>query len=143
MIQIRPRRLRTTPAMRRLVREVEPRASQLVLPVFVAEAPGAISSMPGVHRHDLEGLRYVTERVHTPVMADESVFGPMDVIELIRMRAADNSGRKRACRRVIAVHWLPLTSGTSKGCKSLTPRSISARRLRTTPSPTPDETFLA
>ena len=42
-----------------------------------------------VKAHDLEGLRYVTERVHTPVMADESVFGPMEVIELIRMRAAD------------------------------------------------------
>src|SRR5688500_4001887 len=38
---------------------------------------------------DLEGMRYVTERVHTPIMADESVFGPMEVIELIRMRAAD------------------------------------------------------
>ena len=42
-----------------------------------------------VKAHDLEGLRYVTERVHTPVMADESVFGPMEVIELIRLRAAD------------------------------------------------------
>ncbi len=42
-----------------------------------------------VKAHDLEGLRYVTERVNTPVMADESVFGPLDVIELIRMRAAD------------------------------------------------------
>jgi L-alanine-DL-glutamate epimerase-like enolase superfamily enzyme len=37
----------------------------------------------------MEGMRYVTERVHTPIMADESVFGPMEVIELIRMRAAD------------------------------------------------------
>jgi o-succinylbenzoate synthase len=42
-----------------------------------------------VKAYDLEGMRYVTERVHTPVMADESVFGPMEVIELIRMRAAD------------------------------------------------------
>jgi o-succinylbenzoate synthase len=42
-----------------------------------------------VKAQDLEGMRYVTERVHTPVMADESVFGPMEVIELIRMRAAD------------------------------------------------------
>jgi len=42
-----------------------------------------------VKAHDLEGLRYVTERVHTPIMADESVFGPAQVIELIRMRAAD------------------------------------------------------
>jgi L-alanine-DL-glutamate epimerase-like enolase superfamily enzyme len=29
-----------------------------------------------VKAHDLEGMRYVTERVHTPIMADESVFGP-------------------------------------------------------------------
>ena len=42
-----------------------------------------------VKAHDLEGMRYVTERVHTPIMADESVFGPMEAIELIRMRAAD------------------------------------------------------
>lgn len=42
-----------------------------------------------VKAHDLDGLRYVTERVHAPVMADESVFGPKDAIELIRMRAAD------------------------------------------------------
>ena len=42
-----------------------------------------------VKAHDLEGLRYVTESVHTPIMADESVFGPAQVIELIQMRAAD------------------------------------------------------
>ena len=42
-----------------------------------------------VKARDLAGMRYVTERVHTPVMADESVFGPLEVIELIRMRAAD------------------------------------------------------
>nr|WP_241520953.1 dipeptide epimerase [Steroidobacter cummioxidans] len=42
-----------------------------------------------VKAHDLDGMRYVTERVHTPIMADESVFGPTQVIELIRMRAAD------------------------------------------------------
>ena len=42
-----------------------------------------------VKAHDLAGLKYVTERVHTPIMADESVFGPAEVIDLIRMRAAD------------------------------------------------------
>jgi o-succinylbenzoate synthase len=42
-----------------------------------------------VKARDLAGMRYVTERVHTPIMADESVFGPIDAIELIRMRAAD------------------------------------------------------
>ena len=42
-----------------------------------------------VKAYDLEGLKYITERVHTPVMADESSFGPREVIELIKMRAAD------------------------------------------------------
>jgi L-Ala-D/L-Glu epimerase / N-acetyl-D-glutamate racemase len=42
-----------------------------------------------VKAQDLEGMKFVTERVHTPIMADESVFGPTEVIELIRMRAAD------------------------------------------------------
>ena len=42
-----------------------------------------------VKAQDIDGLKYVTDRVHTPVMADESVFGPMQVIDLIRLRAAD------------------------------------------------------
>ena len=42
-----------------------------------------------VKARDLDGLRYVTQRVHTPIMADESVFGPTEVIDLIRLRAAD------------------------------------------------------
>ena len=42
-----------------------------------------------VKARDLAGMCYVTERVHTPIMADESVFGPLEVIELIRLRAAD------------------------------------------------------
>ena len=42
-----------------------------------------------VRGDDIEGMKYVTERVHTPVMADESSFGPKEAIELIRTRAAD------------------------------------------------------
>ncbi|WP_407352078.1 dipeptide epimerase [Luteimonas sp. R10] len=42
-----------------------------------------------VKARDLAGLKYVTERVHTPIMADESVFGPAEVIDLLRMHAAD------------------------------------------------------
>jgi len=38
---------------------------------------------------DIEGLKYVTERVNTPVMADESVFAPAQVFDLIQRRAAD------------------------------------------------------
>ncbi len=42
-----------------------------------------------VKAHDLAGLKYVTERVQAPVMADESVFGPSELLTLIHMRAAD------------------------------------------------------
>lgn len=39
--------------------------------------------------HDVEGLKYVTDRVSVPVLADESVFSPMDTIKILQMRAAD------------------------------------------------------
>lgn len=42
-----------------------------------------------VRGDDVEGMKYVTERVSTPVMADESTFGPREVIDLIQMRGAD------------------------------------------------------
>ncbi|ETA05693.1 MULTISPECIES: porphobilinogen synthase [Gordonia] len=57
---IRPRRLRTTPAMRRLVAETTLAPRQLVLPMFVADGidePKPISSMPGVVQHTLASLR--------------------------------------------------------------------------------------
>jgi o-succinylbenzoate synthase len=38
---------------------------------------------------DLSGLAWVTDRVDTPVMADESVFGVRDLVEVVRRRAAD------------------------------------------------------
>jgi porphobilinogen synthase len=56
----RPRRLRTTPAMRRLVAETDLRPRQLVLPVFVREGidePVPVASMPGVVQHTRESLR--------------------------------------------------------------------------------------
>lgn len=56
----RPRRLRRTPAMRRLVAETSLSPSQLVLPMFVAEGavePRPITSMPGVVQHSRESLR--------------------------------------------------------------------------------------
>jgi porphobilinogen synthase len=56
----RPRRLRTTAAMRRLVTETTVAARQLVLPVFVKERarePVPIPSMPGVVQHTRDSLR--------------------------------------------------------------------------------------
>jgi porphobilinogen synthase len=56
----RPRRLRTTPAIRRLVAETRVHPAQLVLPVFIADGlsgPKPISSLPGVVQHTLDSVR--------------------------------------------------------------------------------------
>gem|GEM_PF-3357930 len=55
----RPRRLRRTPALRRLVSDVAVRPADLVLPMFVREGitdPVAVASMPGVVQHTQESL---------------------------------------------------------------------------------------
>jgi porphobilinogen synthase len=56
----RPRRLRATPAIRRLVAETTLRPRQLVLPMFVKEGatePVPVTSMPGVVQHTRDSLR--------------------------------------------------------------------------------------
>jgi porphobilinogen synthase len=58
--EIRPRRLRRTPALRRLVAETHVRPADLILPMFVREGltePRPISSMPGVFQHSRDTLR--------------------------------------------------------------------------------------
>lgn len=42
-----------------------------------------------VAAHDLEGLKYVTDRSYVPVLADESVYSPGDAATILRMGAAD------------------------------------------------------
>ena len=42
-----------------------------------------------VKAHDIDGLRYVTERSYVPVLADESVFSPEDAVRIMQTRAAD------------------------------------------------------
>ncbi|MEV6602272.1 porphobilinogen synthase [Actinoplanes sp. NPDC051346] len=57
---IRPRRLRRSAAMRRLVEETRVAPAELVLPLFVKEGltdPRPISSLPGVMQHSRESLR--------------------------------------------------------------------------------------
>ncbi|GAA0944639.1 porphobilinogen synthase [Virgisporangium aurantiacum] len=58
--QVRPRRLRTSAPMRRLVAETRIHPAQLVLPMFVKEGltePRPIASMPGVVQHSRDSLR--------------------------------------------------------------------------------------
>lgn len=58
--QHRPRRLRSTPAIRRLTAEHRVSAAELILPAFIREGlsePVSISSMPGVVQHSTDTLR--------------------------------------------------------------------------------------
>lgn len=57
---VRPRRLRTTPAMRGLMTETRVSPAQLIYPAFVREGisePQAIAAMPGQYQHTLDSLR--------------------------------------------------------------------------------------
>ena len=56
---IRPRRLRRTPALRRLVREHRLHAADLIEPMFVREGlsePQELTAMPGVKQHSVDSL---------------------------------------------------------------------------------------
>ncbi|HKS50731.1 MAG TPA: porphobilinogen synthase [Pseudonocardiaceae bacterium] len=74
----RPRRLRTTAAMRRLVTETTVVARQLVLPVFVKEGarePVPIPSMPGVVQHTRDSLRKAAVEAVAAGLGGIMVFG--------------------------------------------------------------------
>ncbi|PYE20087.1 porphobilinogen synthase [Williamsia limnetica] len=74
----RPRRLRSTPAMRRLVAETSLEPRHLVLPMFVADGidePKPISSMPGVVQHTRESLRRAAGEAAAAGVGGVMLFG--------------------------------------------------------------------
>jgi porphobilinogen synthase len=74
----RPRRLRRTPALRRLVSATSVRPSDLVLPVFVKEGitePQPVSSMPGVVQHTPDSLRKAAVEAVSAGVGGLIVFG--------------------------------------------------------------------
>ena len=74
----RPRRLRTTAAMRRLVGETTVAAHQLVLPVFVKQGaiePVPIPSMPGVVQHSRDSLRKAAAEAVAAGLGGIMLFG--------------------------------------------------------------------
>lgn len=66
-------------------------AKQAVHAMRTLEEAGVVLELleQPVKAADISGLKYVTDRVNTPVMADESVFSPSQVMDLIQQRAAD------------------------------------------------------
>lgn len=75
---VRPRRLRRTPAMRRLVVETHVEPSNLILPMFVKEGltePRPISSLPGVVQHSRESLRKAAAEAAQAGLGGIMLFG--------------------------------------------------------------------
>jgi porphobilinogen synthase len=74
----RPRRLRRTEALRRLVADVRLDAADLVLPVFVKEgltAPAPVGSMPGVVQHTRDSVRKAAREAVEAGVGGLIVFG--------------------------------------------------------------------
>ncbi|WP_110240990.1 porphobilinogen synthase [Nocardioides gilvus] len=100
---VRPRRLRATPALRRMVAETTFEARQLVLPLFVREGldePRPIDSMPGVVQHTRDSAkRAVAEAAELglggvmlfgiPERKDASGSGGLDPAGILNVAIAD------------------------------------------------------
>lgn len=102
---IRPRRLRATPAMRRLVSETDLRPRHLVLPVFVREGLDAaqpIASMPGVDQHSLDSLKALSVQAAEAGLGGLMLFGVPAVRDAIGSGATDPEGILNVATRAIA-----------------------------------------
>jgi porphobilinogen synthase len=76
--EVRPRRLRRTPALRRLVAETDVAAHQLVLPLFVREGatePVPVASMPGVVQHTRDTLKKAASEAVAAGLGGVMLFG--------------------------------------------------------------------
>ncbi|HEX5203399.1 porphobilinogen synthase [Paractinoplanes rhizophilus] len=75
---IRPRRLRRTPALRRMVEETRLAPAELILPLFLKEGltePKPISSLPGVVQHSRESLRKAAHEAVSAGVGGLMLFG--------------------------------------------------------------------
>jgi porphobilinogen synthase len=91
----RPRRLRSTAAMRRLVAETTVRPDQLVLPMFVREGatePVPIASMPGVVQHTRDSLRKAAVEAVAAGVGGLMVFGVPEKRDAVGSGGLDPKG---------------------------------------------------
>ena len=92
---VRPRRLRTTPAMRGLVAETGLEARHLVLPMFVREdatEPVPIASMPGVVQHTRASARAAVAEAAALGLGGVMLFGIPSSKDATGSGAIDPSG---------------------------------------------------
>jgi len=92
---VRPRRLRQSPAMRRLVTETRPAPAELVLPLFVREGlsePRPVSSLPGVLQHSRDSLRKAAVDAVQAGIGGLMLFGVPDERDEVGTGATDPDG---------------------------------------------------
>jgi porphobilinogen synthase len=92
---VRARRLRATPAWRRLTGETRIDPAKLVLPLFVREGADAavpISSMPGVVQHSLDSLKVELQRAAAAGIGGVMLFGVPEHKDAEGSGATDPSG---------------------------------------------------
>lgn len=92
---IRPRRLRRTPIMRRMVAETAVRPANLILPAFVREGidePVPISTMPGVVQHSRESLRKAAAEAAAAGIGGIMLFGVPETKDAVGSGALDPDG---------------------------------------------------
>jgi porphobilinogen synthase len=92
---VRPRRLRRTPALRRLVADVRLSPADLVLPLFVKEGigePAPIASMPGVVQHTRDSVRKAAHEAVEAGVGGLILFGIPAVKDARGSGADDPSG---------------------------------------------------
>nr|WP_130177141.1 porphobilinogen synthase [Cryobacterium sp. SO1]RZI36273.1 Delta-aminolevulinic acid dehydratase [Cryobacterium sp. SO1] len=100
---IRPRRLRSTPALRRLASETRVHPAELVLPMFVREGNDStpISSMPGVVQHSIDGARRAAAEAAAAGIGGVMLFGVPAVRDATGTGATDPDGILNAATRAL------------------------------------------
>jgi len=91
----RPRRLRHSAALRRLVEETRPAPSELVLPMFIREGltePRPVTSLPGVLQHTRESLRKAAAEAVSAGVGGLMLFGVPDRRDPVGSGATDPDG---------------------------------------------------
>jgi porphobilinogen synthase len=104
-LPIRPRRLRQSAALRRLVSETRIDPSQLVLPMFVREGltePRPIESMPGVLHHSPDSLRRAVNEAAEAGIGGVMLFGVPETRDAIGSGGTDPDGVLNAGTRIVA-----------------------------------------
>ncbi|WP_230102652.1 porphobilinogen synthase [Microbacterium sp. Bi121] len=102
--EVRPRRLRRSPAVRALARETSVEPRQLVLPMFVREGvneAAPISSMPGVVQHSMDSLRRAAVEAAEAGVGGVMLFGVPAVRDAAGSGADDPNGILNVATRAL------------------------------------------